>query len=161
MRDLICKYHPKFVNNQQLKDYALESSEIFDVERLVEDCLAYVGNYNRVAENYRDFDDIRNSDSKTVSIVNNGNSYVFIIGNVENKIGSLRVTVYNYLKQRLDYFYLPQAAVYKFIENDGTKGTENKQKMRIRATYSVYKDSYNQMNPYRVMTFEKLAKCMD
>jgi hypothetical protein len=161
MRDIIIPYHPLFNKNSELAAYGMAHSDMFYVEKLVEHCLASIGGYNFVDEPFRDFDDLQNSDSKTVTVTNNGNNQrVLIIGSVENKIGSLRVTIFNPYANRIDYMYIPKHDVYRLKENDGTKGTANKQKERIRGYYSESYNDYNKLNCYLVKDFTTLATAM-
>ena len=161
MKDVIVEYHPKFKLLPELKQYGLNHPEIFNVERLVEESLAAVGGYSFVDEDGRDFDDSDDSDSKTVTVVNNSsskNNKVFIIQNVQTKIGSLRVTCYNPFSNKVDYFYIPKKAVKWFKENNGTKSRESGACERIRTTWNESKDYYNKLELYRLKSFEKLAK---
>lgn len=160
MRDVICSYHPAFKASADLRRYGLKHSEIFNVERLVEESLAAVGGYDFVDEYGRDFNCLYNSDSKTVTVVNNGGEYcrrMLIIQSVGNKIGSLRVTIYNPDKESLDYMYIPHRSVQRLMENTGTAGTQNNIKQRIRSTWNSDRDHYNKLERYRVGSFVELA----
>lgn len=161
INEIVNKYHPSFKNNPEYQKFALEFHDVLNVERLVEYTLAEVGGYNFVDEVGRDFDCAYDSDSKTVTVVNNGGKQqcrVMIIGSVENKIGSLRVTVYNPFKDEVDFMYIPKDDVPLLMENDGTRGTANYSKKRIRANWSWSSDSYNKLEKYRISSFEELAK---
>ena len=161
MRDIISQYHPKFKLLPELKQYGLDHPEIFNVERLIEESLADVGGYDFVDEDGRDFNDPDDSDSKTVTVVNNSktkNNKVFIIQNVQTKKGSLRVTCYNPFSNKVDCFYIPRQAVKWLKENDGAKSRESGVCERIRATWNEGKDHYNKLELYRVQNFVKLAK---
>jgi hypothetical protein len=160
MRDVVCVYHPEFRKSADLRKYGLKHPEIFNIERLVEESLAAVGGYDFVDETGRDFNDKQNSDSKTCTVVNNGGvqqAKVIIIGSVENKIGSLRVTIYNPFKNGVDFMYIPKKAVQYWMENSGTTGTDNKIKQRIRTTWNPKCDHYNKLEQYRVVSFKELA----
>jgi len=160
MREIVCRYHPAFKRSADLRKFGIKHSDIFNIERLVEESLAAVGGYDFVDEDGRDFNCAHNSDSKTVSVVNNGGVQqrkVIIIGSVENKIGSLRVTIYNPFKPGIDFMYIPKKAVQKLMENTGTTGNENKIKQRIRATWNPERDDYNKLEQYRVGSFKDLA----
>lgn len=164
IKNIVNKYHPNFKNNPEYQKFALEFYDILNVERLIEQTLAVVGGYNFIDEVGRDFDCISNSDSKTVTVVNNGGrdqSRVMIIGSVEHKIGSLRVTVYNPYKNDIDFLYIPRDDVQQLMENDGTRGSAMIKKKRIRATWSPSRDTYNKLEKYRVNSFEELAKAHD
>jgi hypothetical protein len=156
MRDVICYYHPAFVGSKALRKYGLAHSNIFDVERLIEECLAAVGGYTFVNEAGRDFNDRWNSDSKTTTLIINGKSKTAEISSVETKIGSLRVTIYNPFKDGLDFMYIPKAGVDEMKECCyGRKGTG---KERIRARWNERSDFYNSCERFRVGSFEELAK---
>lgn len=164
MRDVITQYHPNFIKSKDLRRFGLSRPEMFNVERLVEESLAAVGGYNFVDEYGRDFDDPCNSDSKTVTVCCNSikrSNYAFRISNVDTKIGSLRVTIYNPIKERVDFMYLPKAAVQEFKERDGTKSRESGAKERIRTNWNQQWDHYNKLDYYRVNSFVELAKKMD
>ena len=156
MRDVITKYHPDFVNSEELRKYGLTHSHIFNCERLVEEALAAVGGYTFVDEEGRDFDDIDDSDSKTVSI--QPSRPVMEINGVENKIGSLRITVYNPLKEGLDYLYVPKSDLKVLKEPCYGKMSHRE---RLKTSYNSIYDSYNRLQPYRVDSFEDLAKAQD
>jgi hypothetical protein len=161
MRDIVCKYHPAFKRSADLRHYGIKHNEIFNIERLIEESLAALGGYDFVdAEGY-DFNDIHYSDSKTVSVINNGGATqtkVIIIQSVENKIGSLRVTIYNPFKESTDFLYIPKKDVQRLMENAGTTGTANKLKQRIRTSWNPERDDYNKLEQYRVGSFKELAR---
>lgn len=160
MEQIVCKYHPEFKASKDLQMYGMKHAEIFNIERLIEESLASVGGYDFVDEDGRDFNCAYNSDSKTVSVVNNGGasqSKVIIIQSVENKIGSLRVTIYNPFNNSVDFMYIPKKGVQNLMENTGTSGTENKIKQRIRTSWNEHRDDYNKLEQYRVASFEELA----
>ena len=161
MRDIVCQYHPAFKRSADLRHYGIKHNEIFNIERLIEESLAALGGYDFVdAEGY-DFNDIHYSDSKTVSVINNGGATqtkVIIIQSVENKIGSLRVTIYNPFKKGIDFLYIPKKDVQRLMENTGTTGTASKLKQRIRTSWNPERDDYNKLEQYRVGSFKELAR---
>jgi hypothetical protein len=158
MEQIVCKYHPEFKKSKDLQMYGMKHAEIFNIERLIEESLASVGGYDFVDEDGRDFNCAYNSDSKTVSVVNNGSqSKVIIIQSVENKIGSLRVTIYNPFNNGIDFMYIPKKGVQNQMENAGTQGNENKIKQRIRTSWNERYDDYNKLEQYRVASFIELA----
>ncbi len=161
MKEIITQYHPEFKRSRDLCRYGLKHCEIFNVERLVEESLAAVGGYDFVDEDGRDFNCRYNSDSKTTTVVNNGGqkqAKVLVIASVGNKIGSLRVTIYNPYKSALDFMYIPHRAVRLLMENSGTAGTEQNIKQRIRSYWNPNRDDYNKLEPYRVGSFVELAR---
>jgi hypothetical protein len=160
MEQIVCKYHPEFRKSKDLQKYGLKYPEIFNIERLIEESLAAVGGYDFVDEAGRDFNCPSNSDSKTVTVVNNGGhrqAKVMVIGSVENKIGSLRVTIYNPWKQGVDYMYIPKKNVQLLMENSGTAGNDSGFKQRIRGTWNPERDDYNKLECFRVSSFKELA----
>lgn len=155
MRDIIVKYHPEFSRSADLRSYGIKHAEIFNCERLIEECLAAVGGYDFVDEAGRDFNDTWNSDSKTTTVIQEGHSRVTTIGSVENKIGSLRITIYNPFKDAVDFAYVPRRAVARLKEPNYGK---NCHKERIRCRWTEKLDHYNSLEYFRVNTFEALAQ---
>ncbi len=154
MRDLICVYHPEFVQSRDMRRCGLRRPDLFNVERLVEESLAAVGGYEFVDAAYYDFSDL--SDSKTTTV--NLKTRRAEIGNCEGKIGSLRITAYNPHRDRLDYFYVP-ARDMDFVREPcyGKAG----HKERIKFTWSHRNDHYNWFEDFRVSTFVDLAQAVD
>ena len=148
MRDIICIYHPKFINDEKLRKDGLEDPDIFNIPRLVEESLAAVGPYVRVDEYGYDFNDY--SDSKTATV----SSYdkIMTIDSVQNKIGAIRVTAYNANTDTLDYFYIPKSAVAHFKEQKKSTNTK-----RLRTKWNSKTDHYRSFEPYRLKTFKELA----
>ena len=164
MEQIVCKYHPEFKKSRDLQKYGMKHAEIFNIERLIEESLAKVGGYDFVDEDGRDFNCQDNSDSKTVSVVNNGGqqmSRVLMIGNVGTKIGSLRVTIYNPYKNDIDFMYIPKRSVRYLKENNGTRGSANNVMQRIRSNWNADYDDYNKLEQYRVGSFRELALAKD
>ena len=154
MRDLICCYHPEFVNSRDMRRCGLRRPDLFNVERLVEESLAAVGGYDFVDEAGRDFNDRWNSDSKTTTVIPDGRSKSMIISSIENKIGSLRVTIYNPFKDSVDFMYIPRGDVQFLKEPNYGK---NSYKEKIRARWTEAKDFYNSCHDFLVPSFERLA----
>ena len=151
MRDIVCVHHPEFNKEGILRTTGLTHPNRFNVELLIEETLAAIGPYDFVdAEGY-DFTDY--SDSKTTSI--NQKTGVGTVSSVETKIGSLRITAYNPLKDAVDFFF-----VHKKYLNHVKQPCygNNSHKERILFTYSSrYEDNYGWFENYRVKTFEDLA----
>ena len=148
MRDIICIYHPKFINDEKRRKYGLEDPDMYNIPRLVEESLAAVGPYVRVDEYGYDFNDY--SDSKTATV----SSYdkIMTIDSVQNKIGAIRVTAYNANNDTIDYFYIPKSAVAHFKEQKKSTKT-----MRLRSKWNGITDHYKSFEPYRLKTFKELA----
>lgn len=157
MRDVIIKYHPEFSRSADLQRYGLKHPEIFNCERLIEECLAAVGGYDFVDEAGRDFNDDWNSDSKTTTVIPDGHSRTAVISGLENKIGSLRITIYNPFKDAVDFAYIPRRDVARLKERSYGKSFY---KEKIRGRWSEKFDHYNSLEDFRVSTFEALAQAV-
>ena len=151
MRDVICVYHPEFRKSRDLQSYGLKHPDIFNVERLIEESLAAVGNYLLVDREGYDFSDY--SDSKTTTV--NLNSRVGTVGSVETKIGALRITAYNPFKNAADYFFVSRQDL-KYVKSPCYGVNDHKE--RIKFTYSKKSDSYGMFEDYRVDNFKELAR---
>ena len=150
MRDVICIYHPEFRKSRDLQSYGLKHPDIFNVERLIEESLAAVGNYLLVDREGYDFSDY--SDSKTTTV--NLNSRVGTVGSVETKIGALRITAYNPFKDAADFFYVSKRDL-KYVKSPCYGVNDHKE--RILFTYTAKGDTYNTFDDYRVKDFRELA----
>lgn len=151
MRDVICRYHPEFVQSADLRRYGMKHHDIFNVERLIEESLAAVGPYQFVDEEGYDFTDF--SDSKTTTI--NATSRAACVSSVETKIGALRITAYNPFKDSADYFFVSKRDM-KYVKSP-CYGV-NSHKERVLFTYTPKGDTYNMFEDYRVRSFEDLAR---
>lgn len=154
MRDVIVKYHPEFRKSKDLQRYGLTHASIFNIERLVEESLSSVGGYDFVDETGRDFNDSWNSDSKTTTVIPDGSSKTAIVSSLENKIGSLRITIYNPFKESIDFMYIPKVSVDARKEPNYGKASY-KEKLRIR--WNAAADRYNAFEIFRLSSFEELA----
>ena len=152
LRDVINIHHPEFKNNKRLQQYALEKPNAFNVEFLIEESLAAVGGYNFVDEAGRDFDDPVDSDSKTVSL--NVITRKCEITGVENKIGALRITIYNPLKDAVDFLYMTHKELLNYKLPCYGK---NSFKERLCFNWNKRGDHYNSYEQFRVLDFEHLA----
>lgn len=155
IRDVVSKYHPEFRKSADLRRYALRNPTIFNVERLIEESLAAVGGYEFVDEDGRDFNCNWNSDSKTTTVIQDGRSKTAAITGIESKIGSLRVTIYNPFRDRVDFMYIPRHEVA--VLSEPCYGRKNSAKERLRARWSEAGDHYNFFNMFRKKSFEELA----
>ena len=151
LRDVIIPTLPELFPTEDSQSYALANPHIYNVEHLVELCLAKVGGYEFVdAEGY-DFTDY--SDSKTTSV--NERTLILTIGSVETKIGSLRISAYNPIADRIDFFYMTQLQLRAFaLPCYGN----NSHKQRLLARWNAGRDCYNQFEQFRVESFQELAK---
>ena len=150
MQEVIVKHHPEFKNRPELSSYGLEYSEMFNIERLIEETLAAVGKYHFVDGDGYDFTDY--SDSKTVTI--NKNTLKAEISSVENKIGALRITAFNPVSNSVDYFFVPADDL-----DDVRLPCYGKHhhKKRVVFQYNEQKDHYNQFEKYRLPSFVRMA----
>jgi hypothetical protein len=153
MRDLICIYHPEFVSSQDMRRCGLHRPDLFNVERLVEESLAEVGGYKFVDAAHYDFSDF--SDSKTTTV--NLKTRTAMVGNVEGKIGALRITAYNPHRDRLDFFYVPQRDMDSVRVACYGKAAH---KERIFITWNP-QDHYNSFHDFLVKDFVELAQACD
>jgi hypothetical protein len=152
MRDVICQYHPEFVQNCALQKFALDMPKRFNIEHLIEETLAHVGRLKFVdAEGYDFLPDY--SDSKTVTV--NSNTRVAEINSVENKIGAIRITAYNPFKDGVDFFFVPKSDL-SYVK-EPCYGLTQSFKERIKFTYSKKSDNYGWFEDYRVESFKRLA----
>ena len=150
MRDLICKYHPEFVRSRDMRRCGLNFPHMFNVERLVEESLAAVGGYKFVDEEGYDFSDYSDSKTGTVNI----NTRKVQIGSVENKIGALRITIYNPHRNCLDFMFIPKRHVSQ--SKIACCGKEF-HKERLMMMWNQTDNHYNKFEDFRVSNFEALA----
>lgn len=151
MRDVVTRFHPDY-QTPAAKQIVLKAASVMNIERLIEHTLAAVGGYDFVDEDGRDFNCVANSDSKTATV--SAEKSCLTIGSVENKIGSLRVVVFNAITETVAYFYIPFESVRELQQADYGK---NMHKSRIRACYNRKTDTYSRIEQYRVSSFEELA----
>jgi hypothetical protein len=161
MRDVITIYHPEFRKSKDLCKYGLKNSNMFNVERLVEESLAAIGPYKFIDGEHMDFDD--GTDSKTASIrenpvVRGHNSYAGEIAAVSTagggqKSGGLRCTIYNPHWDELLFYFLPKKFWVKNITIHPSSGIG-----KIMYTYNLQKNYISKLNGYQCSSFEKLAK---
>lgn len=170
LRDIIFKKLPGIADDILMQECILKLIELYptsiDVENLIEHSLAHRGGYDFIDESEKDFDDLDDSDSKTVS-VNPKTGRAEIIG-VENKIGSIRITIYNPISpEGTSYMYIPRNWLSKLSRK--CYGT-NAGSKRLCITWSMkrpkkYKDNkigyFNMYEKFRLDTFEDLAQMTD
>ena len=151
MKEIVCKYHPDFMNNKGMKKFAMENSRLFDIERLVELTLAHTGGLEFVDAAGYDYDDM--SDSKTTS-VNTITNTVEVMG-VENKIGALRICIYNPKISRIYYMFIPAADVPS-VRRRCFGVNDHKQRLRFKWS-GQYTDHYNSFEQYRISDFVTMS----
>ena len=151
MEQVISVHHPLFNIEGPFRSAGLNDPDMFNITRLVEQSLAAIGPYDFINAYGYDFTDYSDSKTATVSQYNK----MMTIGNVQNKIGALRVTAYNPYTNTLDYFYLPKNVVDECKEKNKT--VKNPSGERIRTTWNIITNHYNTFEPHRVKTFNELA----
>lgn len=161
IQEIINKLHPKFVINPGLCEFALESPETFNVERLIEITMAHVGGYDYVDGDHYDFSD--GSECKTASVRpsanRGGTSYSLEISNLVSgagtiKSGPIRVVLYNPHIQSLKYYFFPSGEVEKI----GINIHPTSKKGRLFATWNSVTNTCNKLDIYEVDSFDTLAK---
>lgn len=159
MRDVILKYHPDFQKGSSLRKYALKRPESFNVELLVEEALATQGHYALVSQAHADFSD--GSDSKTASIravARSGNIHSGAITGVAgpggvSKVGALRCTIYNPVKQDLRFYFLPKSMWQNHMYHSKLIN-----RSRIDFTYNARLDNIPKFQGYECENFLELAQ---
>jgi len=158
MHDVITKHHPNFTS-RSVKRLALDRPEIFNVEHLIEECLAELGGYQLVGGEHQDFCD--GSDSKTSSISSTANdgglTHRGTIKNVRTsggnlKIGALRVVVYNPIEQNCSFYFLPRG-FWTTCVTQGYGGLGI-----ISYSYNRKTQQILRFVPFRCEDFEELAQ---
>jgi len=160
MRDVIVKYHPKFVGNPIMIENALANPELFNITGMIEQCLANAsgGQYTLVGVTgaVSDFSD--NSDSKTVTVSRYPTGAIRgAVQGINTKIGGLRIVIYNSVEDRTDYMYIPAEHVHNFANPCFGKRSYD---TRLRLNYNPQHDSYNKFDRFRVPSFLVLATTM-
>jgi hypothetical protein len=161
MRDVICVYHPEFRKSKDLQAYGLKHSDIFNVERLIEESLAAVGPYQFINGDHADFSD--GTDSKTASIRVNPikpgtNSHKGEISGVETagggqKAGALRCTIFNPHTDSLKFYFLPKSMWSRNITIHPSSGVG-----KIMYTYHRPYDHIVKFHGHECSSFEELAR---
>jgi hypothetical protein len=127
-------------------------------EKLVEKAIAKAGNLKWVGEDNLPWDyECDKSDSKTSSVAQSV-SYKGTITSTESKEGALRCTITNdFSSKKIDYFFIPIKDVRKLESSVGGKKNSSGVKKKISYTYSVDKDDYGRIEPYRCNSFEEMC----
>lgn len=147
-------YLPEYFPTKKVRDFALKNPKVYNIEHLTELALARYGNYEFVDGDGYDFTDFSDSKTGTIAVYDN----CCAIGSVENKIGAIRLCVYNPYHNDVDFFFLPAHAVNRIKEPAHGK---TKHKERMRSSYNVGLNRYSKYEPYRLKTFVELATAMD
>jgi len=153
LNEVIFPFHPVFSKDKAMRREWAKHPRGIRIEHLVEETIAHIGMIKHTAETGRDFDD--NSDSKTATVIINkkGNFYIEI-GSLENKIGAIRICLYNKYAGRIDYFFIPAEDVEGLSLPCYGKA---KDKKRLRFTWNKEADRYNKYEKYRMPDFKSMA----
>jgi hypothetical protein len=154
MRDVLIKEHKFFVGHPDRIQDAINHPDEFNVTRMIEKALAYRsrGRYTFVDADGYDFSDY--SDAKTASVrMNNQNTgqCCLSIRNIANKVGAIRLIVFNPFTDSTDFFYIPSHAK-RCVGSFYQKGSYSS----IEVPWSR-KNGYNKLNQFQVATFKDLA----
>lgn len=120
-----------------------------NVEYLTELSIEKVGNLTYVDEAGFDFSDY--SDCKTSTLQPQAKADIL---SLEAKKGAIRALIYNPFEDRIDFFFFP----YEDWRNIAQTYGKCKTKLRIRSSYSKKTGLYKTFEPFRVNSFEELAK---
>ena len=141
----------KDVLNMNLENTDLTPEDI-KVETLVEKAIAKVGKLKWVGGENEPYDFEDGTDAKTSSVTAKI-SYSGHITSTESKEGALRCVVTNEASpNEIDFFYIPAKAVRKLEKSNGSKA-----KKGIKYTYNPEKDTYTQIEEFRVKNFKELS----
>jgi hypothetical protein len=158
MSEIIFKYHPYFKHNIILRMIGKKYLKIFNIELMVEDCLASAGGYKVTNQNHFDFDDLVMSDSKTCSIYKSARGEISGVSTSAGvlKLGSLRCIIYNPFTNKLMYYYLPKTVWSEWVCVHPTT-----KKGKIRFNYNIEKNCIPRFKGYECSSFKELATKMD
>lgn len=151
LQEIVFRYHPRFKKSKTLRKLGLENPNIFNVERLIEESIAFIGKLVYVdADGYDFLPDHSDSKTVTLTVLKNKVSCRGTIGSVGAKVGALRVVAFNAMHNCLDFFYIPHEYIKK-LKFRHTKVSEG---------IALYfgKNGYYNLEEYRVDNFEELAK---
>lgn len=159
LRDIGFKHHPGFMHTdvsfqRQLLTVVHAHSKSVDVENITEIALAFRGKYNFVDEKARDFDDVDNSDSKTGSV--NIKTRKVEVSGLGNKIGAIRLTIWNPVLDVLDFMFIPYH-MWKYEYANACYGKNTEGKLRLQMTWDNKKNTYNKFEIFRINSFDDLA----
>lgn len=156
-KKILFRYHPSFTNIEaQHQVLNVLGPKSFNVEHLVEQAFSYMGGYDFVDLAGFDFNDPEFSDSKTVSV--NRERCVAELSSIGNKIGTLRIVIYNPFIQDVHFLYMPFAEWNSYALACHGKNAGDK---RLLITYSLTDMHYNQFTKFLVDDFVTLATRMD
>jgi len=149
IQDVILPYHPTFAESVDINKI---NAEWFDVSLLLEEAMSHIGGYERIDSYHMDFSD--GSDCKSSTINNRKRGLVdrVVSHGGKEKHGTLRVVVYNSIKQKVMYYALPKKDWIKMVNIHPT----NKQGS-INYGYKIEQDIIPKFEDFRCKTFEALC----
>ena len=155
LQEIVFRYHPRFKKSKSgsaaLRRIGIERPAIFNIERLIEESMAFTGELLYVdADGYDFLPDHSDSKTVTLTVLKNKVSCRGTIGSVGAKVGALRVVAFNAMHNCLDFFYIPHEYIKK-LKFRHTKVSEG---------IALYfgKNGYYNLEEYRVDSFEELAR---
>lgn len=163
LKEIAYKHHPIYMNSnlsfqQELLEIVYKSPKSINIENITEEAIAYRGGYNFVDKKSKDYDDIDESDSKTGTM--NPITKKVEISGLGNKIGAIRLCIWNTILNRIDYMFFPYA-IWKY--NLGTKcyGKNTDDKIRLQMRWNEKKDSYNKFEVFKLNNFCELSSMQE
>jgi hypothetical protein len=155
-RKVLFIHHPLFKSAEAQMMVIQLGFHSFNITHLVEQVFAYVGGYAFIDGPGSDFNDIEDSDSKTLTV--NKTSGKAELNGVGNKIGTIRLIIYNPLIQDVHFMYMPYA---DWMDMAVKCHGKHKGDLRLLMSYSFAGDHYNQFEKFRVKDFITCATRMD
>jgi hypothetical protein len=162
MRDVITKYHPMFVNDLSLTKAALNYSEAFNIELLMEETLGIIGDLGHNTKAHGFDYELDKSDCKFVSLQNNKLKGCRIqINGVQassgaQKQGSLRVIVFNDKENCLMYYFIPKSFWETKINIDSSSKLG-----RLIISYNLKNKQFKNIEEFRCSSIVDLAMKRD
>ena len=158
--EIVAKYHPTYRRNADRKANLLKNPDHYKLTYLVEQAMASVGSHKFVDGHHYDLSDY--SEIKTASIrmapsTKGGCSFAGEITGVtgasgNEKIGPIRLVVYNPHTSSLMYYMLPKDVWSQKITRHPTSGVG-----KVTYTYNSNTDAIAKFEDYRVKSFRQLA----
>ena len=144
------KYDPK-LSIPLVNQIFLMDPGIINVERMLETLVARTGNLEFVDEAGYDYSDKSELKMATVHHITGE----ITIGNMEGKVGALRIIIYNAKTGELAYFFVPKAKVSELC---GVCYGKQRHKMRIRLCYHTKNKTYGKLEPFKLDSFAAMCR---
>ena len=166
INDIIIKYHPLYSHNGVLKEAIISNPSHFNIEYLYEESLAFNsdGVYEMAIGVSLPYDFTDGTDAKTSSVrrptrrrSTSSKTFRGDIPNIQHKIGSLRIAIYNAIKKEIDFMYIPFSDIKSLSTNECGRSNTDVTK-RIQISWNSHRDDYCDRERYRVSNFLELAK---